>query len=223
MDTQFIEQMANYSDGQERRAQIIGIIASPHKGGNTAFIVNRILEGAEEQGAETHVFGFGDLDIKPCRGCWACHKSDQGCVINDDMQKIYDALEYADAIVLGLPIYMGQMSAQGKIFTDRLFARVSPKFSPFFKERAVKQKMILSFNQGNPDEGLFKTYIDYTKQMFDMLEFDVKEMPVITGLRNGPVCEREDLCGGLKDFGSALVLEGYHEQVESKKSPVHFE
>jgi len=32
---------------------IIGIIASQRKEGNTAFIVNKILEGAKEQGAET--------------------------------------------------------------------------------------------------------------------------------------------------------------------------
>lgn len=188
---------------------IIGIIASQRKEGNTAFIVNKILEGAKEQGAKTSTFGFSDLDIKPCRGCWSCHKSDQGCVIKDDMQKIYHALEHTDAIVLGLPIYMGQMSAQGKIFTDRLFARFSPRFSPFFKENSVKQKLILSFNQGNPDASLFKPYIDYTKQIFEILEFDVKEVPVITGLRNGPAQEREDLRTYLKDFGSALVLEGY--------------
>ncbi|WP_038325516.1 flavodoxin family protein [Caproiciproducens sp. R1] len=185
---------------------IIGIIASQRKEGNTAFIVNNILKGAKEQGAETAVFSFSNLDIKPCRGCWACHKSDQGCVINDDMQKIYDAIEHADAIVLGLPIYMGQMSAQGKIFTDRLFARFSPRFSPFFKGNAVKQKLILSFNQGNPDAGLFKTYIDYTKQMFEVLEFDVDEVPVVTDLRVGPASEREDLHTGLKEFGSALVV-----------------
>ena len=185
---------------------IIGIIASQRKEGNTDFIVNKILEGAKEQGAETESFSFSDLDIKPCRGCWACHKSDKGCVINDDMQKIYDAMEHADAIVLGLPIYMGQMSAQGKIFTDRLFARFSPRFSPFFKEKAAKQKLILSFNQGNPDANLFKLYIDYTKHMFEVLDFDVKEVPVITGLRNGLAQEREDLRKGLKDFGSALVL-----------------
>jgi multimeric flavodoxin WrbA len=178
---------------------IIGIIASQRKEGNTAFIVNKILEGAEEQGAEIKSFSFSDLNIKPCLGCWACHKSKQGCVIDDDMQKIYDA------IVLGSPIYMGQMSAQGKIFTDRLFARFSPRFSPFFKENAVKQKLILSFNQGNPDAGLFKPYIDYTKHMFEVLEFDVKEIPVITGLRNGPACEREDLPMVLKNFGSSLV------------------
>lgn len=187
---------------------IIGIIASQRKEGNTAFIVNKILEGAKEQGAQTSTFSFSDLDIRPCCGCWACHNGDQGCVINDDMQKIYDALEYADAIVLGSPIYMGQMSAQGKIFTDRLFARFSPRFSPFFKENAVKQKLILSFNQGNPDAGLFKSYIDYTKHMFEVLEFDAEEVPVVTGLRNGPVHEREDLCTSLKNFGSVLVLEG---------------
>lgn len=117
---------------------IIGIIASQRKEGNTAFIVNKILDGAKDQGAEVKAFSFNDLDIKPCRGCWACHKSDQGCVIKDDMQQIYDSLEHADTIVLGLPIYMGQMSAQGKIITDRLFARFSPRFSPFFKENAVK-------------------------------------------------------------------------------------
>ena len=188
---------------------IIGIIASQRKEGNTSFIVNKILEGAKEQGAETSTFGFSDLDIKPCRGCWACHKGDQGCVIEDDMQKIYDALEHADAIVLGLPIYMGQMSAQGKIFTDRLFARFSPRFSPFFKENVIKQKLILSFNQGNPDAGLFKSYIDYTKNMFEVLEFDVLEVPVVTGLRSGPAREREDLRKDLKAFSSALVLDVY--------------
>ncbi|HDK7160337.1 TPA: flavodoxin family protein [Clostridium botulinum] len=186
---------------------IIGIIASQRKEGNTAFIVNKLLEGAKEQGAEIQSFSFSDLDIKLCRGCEACHKGAQGCVINDDMQKIYDAMEHADAIILGLPIYMAQMSAQGKIFTDRLFARHSPRFSPFFKEKAVKQKLILSFNQGNPNADLFKSYIDYTKHMFEILEFDVKEVPVVTDLRSGPAQEREDLCTDLKKFGSELVLE----------------
>ena len=122
--------------------KIIGIIASPRKEGNTAWIVNKILEGAKEQGAETQSWYFSDLDIKPCRGCLICHKADRdrGCVINDDMQKFYDALEHADALVLGSPIYMGQMSAQAKTFMDRLFAQISPRFSPHFKANAAKKK-----------------------------------------------------------------------------------
>jgi multimeric flavodoxin WrbA len=186
---------------------IIGFIASPRKEGNTAFIVNKILEGAKEQGAETWSFNSSDLDIKPCRGCNGCKQNDRGCIINDDMQKLYDALEHADALVLGSPIYMGQMSAQAKIFTDRLYARFSPRFSPFFKENAVKQRLILTFNQGNPDAGLFQSYIDYTKHMFEVLEFDVKEVPVVTGMRNGLAHERKDLHTVLKDIGSSLVKE----------------
>lgn len=185
---------------------IIGIIASQQREGNTAFIVDRLLEGAREQGAKTQSFSFGNLDIKPCRGCCACHKGDQGCVIDDDMQKIYDAMEYADVIILGLPIYMGQMSAQGKIFTDRLFARFSPRFSPFFKDIAVKKQMVLFFNQGNPNADLFKPYINYTSQMFRTLEFDVKEVPVVTDLRSGCIYDREDLCRDLKHFGSSLAM-----------------
>ena len=187
--------------------KIIGLIASPHKEGNTAWIVNKILEGAKEQGAETQAWYFSDLDIKPCQGCLGCHKGDRGCVINDDMQKLYVAIEQADAIVFGSPIYMGQMSAQAKIFTDRLFAVISPRFSPHFKEKAAKKKLVLVFNQGNPDSSMFQTYIDYTKHMFQLLEFDVKEVPVITGMRNGPAHERRELPTVLKDIGSTLVSE----------------
>ena len=185
--------------------KVIGFIASPRKEGNTAWIVNKILEGAKEVGAETETFNSSELDIKPCRGCLGCHKGGNGCVIKDDMRKLYDAIEHADAIVLGSPIYMGQMSAQAKIFTDRLFAQISPRFSPHYKEKATKKKLILTFNQGNPDSGMFKVYTDYTKHMFELLEFEVIEVPVVTGMRNEPACEREDLQTALKDLGSSLV------------------
>lgn len=181
---------------------IIGISASPRKEGNTAWVVNKILEGAKEQGAETQSFDFSSLYIKPCRGCNACKQSDRGCIINDDMQKLYEVLEHADALIFGSPVYMGQMSAQAKIFSDRLYAR----FSPYFKETA-KKKMILVFTQGNPDSGLFKVYFDYTKKMFELLEFDVKGVHVVAGMRNEPADKREDLHTALKDIGSSLVSE----------------
>lgn len=63
------------------------------------------------------------------------------------------------------------------------------------------------FTQGNPDSGLFKLYFDYTKEMFQLLEFDVKEVHVVAGMRNEPAHEREDLHTVLKDIGSSLVSE----------------
>lgn len=185
---------------------IIGFIASPRKEGNTAWVINKILEGAKEQGAETQVWYSSELDINPCKGCLGCVQSDR-CVINDDMQKLYDALAQADALVLGSPIYMGQMSAQAKIFTDRLFAQITPRFSPRFKEENAGKRLVLAFTQGNPDSGMFKTYYDYTKHMFQLLEFDVKDLVVVTGMRSEPAHERKDLRTIMKDIGSSLVAD----------------
>jgi multimeric flavodoxin WrbA len=197
---------------KEKKMKVIGFIASPRKEGNTAWIVNKILEGAKEEGAETQSWSFNDLDIKPCQSCYGCKQGDLRCLINDDMQKLYDALEHADALVLGSPIYMGQMSAQAKIFTDRLFARYHPRFYPQFKEEnAAKKKLILVFNQGNPDSSMFQVYFDYTKNMFQLLGFDVKEVHVVAGMRNEPAHESKDLHTVLKDIGSSLVSERFPE------------
>ena len=101
---------------------------------------------------------------------------------------------------------MMQMSAQTKIVVDRMFARFSPRYSPYFKEEsAAQKKLVLTFNQGNPDASLFQSYIDYTKHMFELLEFKVQEVPVITGMRNGPARERSELNVSLRKFGSSLV------------------
>jgi len=183
--------------------KIIGFIGSPRKDGNTAWAVHKILEGAKEKGAQTQVFYSGELNIKPCQGCLSCVKSGK-CAVNDDMQKIYDALKQADALVLGSPVYMAQMSAQAKIFTDRLFAQITPRFSPHFKEENAGKKLILVFTQGNPNAEMFRTYFDYTENMFKMLEFDVKGLHVIAGTRNGPANERKDLDIAMKNIGASL-------------------
>ena len=182
--------------------KVIGFIGSPRKDGNTSHVVSKILEGAEEAGAETEIWYSGELDIRPCKGCLSCVKSGR-CVIDDDMQNIYGSLKQADALVLGSPVYMGQMSAQAKMFTDRLFAHITPRFSPRFKEENAGKRMILAFTQGNPDPEKFKTYYDYTESMFQMLEFDVRDTMVITDTRNRPASETDH--ARLKAAGSDLV------------------
>jgi multimeric flavodoxin WrbA len=186
--------------------KVIGFIGSPRIAGNTAWVVNKIIEGANEKGAETQVCNSSELDIKPCKGCLSCVSNDR-CIINDDMQKIYDAIIQADALVLGSPIYMGQMTAQAKTFMDRLFAQITPRFSPKFKEKNAGKKLVLAFTQGNPDSGKFQTYYDYTKHIFQLLEFKVKDVVVVAGTRNEIVSERKELHAAMKNIGSLLVSE----------------
>ena len=174
--------------------KVIGFNASPRKNGNTVWVLNKIFEKIQEKGIETQLWNFADLNIKPCQGCLCCHKDgNHGCVANDDMQKLYPELESVETFILGTPIYMGQMTAQAKTFIDRLFACISPRFSPYYKEKENKTKLILVFTQGNPDPGKFHTYIEYTKQMFQLLEFDVKEIIIVTGTRKEEAKEQKEL------------------------------
>ena len=185
--------------------KIVGFNASPHKDGNTFWVLNKILEGAAEKGAETTVWHCRDLDIKPCQGCLGCLRGD-GCVIPDDMRELYAALKPAEALVLGSPVYMGQMTAQAKIFVDRLFAQIKPRFSPQFKEENAGKKLVLAFTQGNPDPAMFRAYFDYTQKMFQLLEFEIRRVQVVAGTREEPAPEKKGLPEVLKEAGAALLL-----------------
>lgn len=186
---------------------ILGLSASPRREGNTGWVINMMLEGAAEKGAKTTLRHFGELNMKPCTGCFACKKSaDSGCVLKDDMQTIYDDYKKADTVILGSPVYMGQMTAQAKIFTDRMFALLSPRFSPHFTESlSARKKLVLLFTQGNPDTEKFREYFDYTKKMFTILELDVVGLYVVEGMRQESAREKKGLADSMRDIGMSLV------------------
>jgi multimeric flavodoxin WrbA len=184
--------------------KIIGFSGSTRKNGNTSWAVEQILNGAKQTGAEATLFSSSDLDIKPCRGCYGCKNGDNGCVIKDDMQKVYAELKDADAVIFASPVYMGQMTGQAKVFMDRLFPTNSPRFSPYYKEQGKKKKMLLVFTQGNPDKTKFQTYFDYTKKLFEMLEYDVKDTVIIAGTRSAEAKDMDGLSESLTNIGLEL-------------------
>jgi multimeric flavodoxin WrbA len=122
------------------------------------------------------------------------------------MQLVYAALKTADTLVFGAPIYMGQMSAQAKVFLDRLFAFITPRFSPRFKEENAGKKLVLLWTQGNPDGEKFKAYMDYTKMMFGMLEFDVRDVVIVAGTRTEAASEQTGLGDSLLKIGADTAM-----------------
>jgi multimeric flavodoxin WrbA len=101
--------------------KIIGIVCSPRVGGNTEILVKEALEAAREAGGETELVLVAGKNIAPCDGCGACEK-DGVCMIEDDMQTIYQQLELADGVIFGTPIYFVNVSAQAKAIIDRTYA-----------------------------------------------------------------------------------------------------
>jgi len=97
--------------------KVVGIVSSPRKKMNTDTLVTKVLEGAQSVGAETEKIYLNDLEIKPCQACDRFPAPDY-CFYRDGMEKIYDVLATADALVIGAPAYFGSFSAQLKLLID---------------------------------------------------------------------------------------------------------
>jgi len=156
--------------------KVLGLVGSPNINGNTAKLVNAILEGAAENGAEKVIYNLGSLNIKGCDACCKCQESGC-CPIDDDMQEIYQQIQTADMIVLGSPVYMWQMTSQTKLLIDRMTAFLKPNFS----SRLDNKKLILVFSQGSPDRDAFKPYFKYTAGLLYYLGFDVLDTVIAAG------------------------------------------
>ncbi|MDD3656862.1 MAG: flavodoxin family protein [Atribacterota bacterium] len=98
--------------------KVVGIVGSPRKGMNTDTLVTKALEGAISAGAETEKIYLNDLEIMPCQAC-VKFPAPEYCFYHDGMDKIYQVLVSADALIIGAPAYFGSISAQLKLLIDR--------------------------------------------------------------------------------------------------------
>jgi multimeric flavodoxin WrbA len=98
--------------------KILAISCSPNAQGNTATLLNRVLDGARQEGGDTELYSVCGKTIEPCSGCRTCWQTGQ-CVIQDDMQALHDKMIEADGVVFGTPIYFYSMNAQAKTLLDR--------------------------------------------------------------------------------------------------------
>jgi multimeric flavodoxin WrbA len=83
--------------------RILGIVGSPRKNGNTEIMINEVLNVASQAGWEAETFLLSEKQVAPCDACAACFQVGS-CVVQDDMQELYEKLDRADAIVFGSPV-----------------------------------------------------------------------------------------------------------------------
>jgi multimeric flavodoxin WrbA len=101
--------------------RLLGISGSPRRAA-TDWIVQEALRYAEEQWqAETQYFSVRGKKLNFCIHCDHCVK-EGGCVHEDAMQEVYAGFEWADAVIIGSPVYQGTLSGQAKVLLDRMRA-----------------------------------------------------------------------------------------------------
>ena len=99
--------------------KVIGINGSSRKDGNTAIIIRTIFEELNKRGIETEFIQLADVDIEPCRACFAC-KGKGNCVFRKDgFAEVFSKIVGADGIILGSPVYSADVSSRMKALLDR--------------------------------------------------------------------------------------------------------
>ena len=99
--------------------KVLAINSSARKDGNTAILINRVLEELNKEGIETEMIQLAGQVIEPCKACWACG-GQQNCVHrNDHFHEIFDKMKEADGIILGSPVYTANLSANMQALLER--------------------------------------------------------------------------------------------------------
>lgn len=141
--------------------KVLGINGSPRKAWNTATMVNKALEGAASEDAETELIHLYDIDFKGCTSCFSCKlkggKSYGKCACIDDLTPVLEKASEADAVIIGAPVYMRTANGVTRSFLERLLYP-HPSFDPdFFTNYQKKMPTGFIYTMG-ASEGMVKEW-----------------------------------------------------------------
>jgi multimeric flavodoxin WrbA len=101
--------------------RVVACNGSARKDGNTAALINYVLDELKPEGIETELFHLAGKKIRGCIACYKCFENkDQRCSVkNDDLNECIDKMLQADGIIMGSPTYFTDVSAELKALIDR--------------------------------------------------------------------------------------------------------
>ncbi|WP_304124618.1 flavodoxin family protein [Methanosphaera cuniculi] len=149
--------------------KIVGINASPREESNTRMALQAALEEAERKGADVQIFDTNKMKIAACQADNACKANGGKCVIDDEMQDIYTAIDEADGVILATPIYWFSVSAQLKLVIDRMYSYYMTPAADKLKGK----KIAMITSQGAPGEETFADARAIALKGFEGLGFEI--------------------------------------------------
>jgi multimeric flavodoxin WrbA len=142
---------------------VVVIFGGPRKESNTHILVKEALKGLGDSGARSEIIFLNDLNIRGCQSCNYCKANDTtDCAVKDDMQAVHRAMERADGVIVASPVFFGSVTAQTKMWIDRLYSYLGPNHA-----LPGGKRIAFVFTQNFPDgkafEGNLASFMAMTK------------------------------------------------------------
>lgn len=99
--------------------KVLAINSSARKDGNTAILINTVLEELNKAGIETEMIQLAGNVIEPCKACWACGGQENCVHRKDSFREVFEKMKEADGILLGSPVYSANVSANMQALLER--------------------------------------------------------------------------------------------------------
>jgi multimeric flavodoxin WrbA len=192
---------------------LMAIIGSPRKGGNTEILVDQVAAGFRSKAdAKLEKFFVIDKKIEYCTGCLTCVLPSQGtgkCVIKDDMAEILEHMQESDAFIFGSPNHMRTITAPLLNFFSRMLPlmvfkaeyddkgnRIGGEITTKIQDKAVA--MVVS--QGEP---FFCSSLVYEVLENNLKDFKLKRAGNIISMDN---LEKGEVAKNKEDLQKAFDL-----------------
>jgi multimeric flavodoxin WrbA len=189
------------------KREILAVLGSPRREGNTDTIAAEFLRGTSSAGFEPRFIIPTDLGLSPCDGMNQCFKTGT-CVIKDGMNDIYEQVLKATHILIATPVYFMGPPGSLKSFIDR-FQAVWARFEVLGKPRpdAGIRKGFAIIAGATPDRGaMYRPTMSIIKAFFNVTGFSLAGSIVATGLDDkADAAGRKDLLPTAFQAGAEFV------------------
>lgn len=144
---------------------VLAIYGSHRRGQNSDMLVDKILQGIGSDGVSVEKVYASSQGIKSCTACEGCYKLGQ-CVIEDEMQQVYQAIEKADIVISSSPVYFYTVASHMKKLIDRCQAVWASKYKAGNPIISKKHRIgYIVCTAGEPED---RSYFDCTIKVFEL-------------------------------------------------------
>jgi len=196
--------------GSESKPLVLGLLGSPRKRSNTGVLLEQVLAGAAEAGADTELIALRELAFRSCLHCGGCEATGR-CVVQDDWQRVYPRIRAASHIALASPIQFSGVSGDMKAMIDRAQCYWVEKYRlrrPVSEVSGERRGLFVA-TCGGRDTRVFDWAKPTAKAFFasvgarywgELLEPNTDEPP--------PMSERADVLAKARELGRRIMTDG---------------
>lgn len=154
------DEVSDSNESKQEKMKIVVLTGSPRRNGNSAYLADQFIKGAQEKGHEIYRFDCAFKQVEPCRACNRCGM-DGPCIFNDDFSELRPHLIEADMVVFATPMYYFGIFAQMKRVIDRFYA-INGKIKGHYKKTAYLMTYAnTAKNDAEPMLLHYRTMMDY--------------------------------------------------------------